>query len=54
MIIELTTKEHSDYVDDKVKFEAWGEWIEINHNGTVFTIRKKELRKVLTVLCEED
>ncbi|MED3839303.1 Uncharacterised protein [Niallia circulans] len=53
--IELTTKQHTDWVDDKVTFEDDCDFIEINHhNGSTFSIRKTELRKVLHVLCEEE
>ncbi|MEK4910620.1 hypothetical protein [Niallia sp. FSL M8-0099] len=53
--IELTTKQHTDWVDDRVTFEDDCDFIEINHhNGSTFSIRKAELRKVLHVLCEEE
>ncbi|MDH5159883.1 hypothetical protein [Heyndrickxia oleronia] len=56
IVVTLTTDMHTDYRDDEVTFkESWRDgYIEINHEGSHFNVRKSELRKVLTLLCEEE
>lgn len=55
--IELNTKNHSDYSPDTVTIEEDESndiFIEFNHQGQRFSLRKSELRKVLPLLCEEE
>lgn len=56
IVVTLTTDMHNDYSDDKVTFKESRDdrYIEINHEGHYFNVRKSELRKVLTLLCEEE
>ncbi|MEH6941617.1 hypothetical protein [Bacillus sp. JJ722] len=53
--IEVKTSAHTDYCNDTVTFQnIWRNgYIEINHNGALFEVEKSDLRKVLTILCED-
>lgn len=53
MKIELKTGENTSYFTDRVTFEDDGDYIKISYNGDYFDVKKAELRKVLTVLCDE-
>jgi hypothetical protein len=53
MIIELKTKYHTEYVHETVTFEDAGEYVEIKSDGYHVLVKKSELRKVLTVMCED-
>lgn len=48
--IEITTRHHTDYVTDRVTFESDGDYVEINHEGHIIEIRKRELCKVADLL----
>ncbi|MBA9027587.1 hypothetical protein [Peribacillus huizhouensis] len=54
--IEIPTSAHTDYSSDKVRMEeSWqAGYIEINHEGHTFEVRKSDLRKALMILCEEE
>lgn len=53
MKIELTTKDHTEFVTDKVTFKEDGDYVEVKKDGCTFSVKKSELRKVLMIICED-
>jgi hypothetical protein len=53
MKIEVETGENTSYFCDKAIFEAKGDYIEISYNGDYFDVKKSDMRKILTILCED-